>query len=162
MMILTAVRNITLAATALGLFATAELAAQQISDSVTEEMTESSESTDRAADAEMDASAATAEVTTVELNQTPGEFTTTHLDLAPGQYQFEITNDGVDHEVGFVIQRAEDQDGDVMETAIENSFSTAPIAPGTTESTGVVTLEPGEYVYSCPLNPTPHYTITVE
>ena len=34
-------------------------------------------------------------------------------------------------------------------------------------STGVtkdyeVTLEPGEYLYSCPLNPTPNYRIIVE
>ena len=106
--------------------------------------------------------AAEAEVTVVELTQTPGQFTTERLALAPGQYRFVVANDGVDHELGFVIQRAADKDGDVMATAVENSFATAPIADGETQSTGVVTLTPGEYVYSCPLNPTPHYTITVE
>ena len=106
--------------------------------------------------------AAEAEVTVVDLTQTPGQFTTESLTLAPGQYRFTVANDGVDHEVGFVIQRAADKDGDLMETAVENSFTTAPVATGESQSTGVVTLTPGEYVYSCPLNPTPHYTITVE
>ena len=105
---------------------------------------------------------AAAEVTTVDLTQTPGAFTTEHLDLAPGQYRFRVTNASVDHEVGFFIQRAADKNGAPGETAVENSFTEGPIAIGETSQTGVVTLAPGEYVYSCPLNPTPHYTITVK
>ena len=108
------------------------------------------------------AKSAAAEVTTVELTQVPGAFTTTSLELPAGQYQFAVANDGVDHEVGFVIQRAADKDGDLMKTAIPEAFVTAPVAAGHTQSTGVVTLTPGEYVYSCPLNPTPQYTITVK
>ena len=103
-----------------------------------------------------------AEVTTVDLTQTPGAFTTERLALAPGQYRFRVANQGVDHEVGFVIQRAADKDASPMETAVENSFTQSTIANGATSETGVVTLTPGEYVYSCPLNPTPHYTIVVE
>ena len=102
------------------------------------------------------------EVKVIDLTQTPGVFTTESLTLAPGKYRFVVANDGVDHEVGFVIQRAEDADGNVMETAVENSFTESTIADGKTASTGVVTLTPGEYVYSCPLNPPPHYTITVK
>jgi len=49
-----------------------------------------------------------------------------------------------------------------MATAIKSSFTTAAVAPGATQSSGVVNLTPGEYVYSCPLNPTPKYTITVK
>ena len=105
---------------------------------------------------------AAAEVTVVDLTQTPGAFTTEHLDLAPGQYRFRVTNASVDHEVGFFIQRAADKDGAPGETAVENSFTESAIATGETSQTGVVTLAPGEYVYSCPLNPTPHYTITVK
>ena len=116
--------------------------------------------TEKADDAAHDV--AEAEVTVVDLTQTPGQFTTESLTLAPGRYRFVVANDGVDHDLGFVIQRAEDKDGDLMATAVENSFTTAPIADGESQSTGVVTLTPGEYVYSCPLNPTPHYTITVE
>ena len=106
--------------------------------------------------------AAPAEVTVIDLTQRPGTFTTEHLDLAAGQYQFRVSNDGVGHDVGFVIQRAADKDGDLAATALPTSFVTAPVATGATESTGIVTLAPGEYVYSCPLNPTPHYTITVK
>ena len=102
------------------------------------------------------------EVTVVKLAQTPGEFTTKHLDLTAGQYTFEVTNEGVDHEVGFFIQKAADKDGAPGETAVENSFTERTIPQGESASTGVVTLTPGEYVYSCPLNPTPHYTITVK
>jgi len=102
------------------------------------------------------------EATVVELTQIPGEFTTEKLTLKPGSYRFKVANVGVGHDVGFVIQRAEDKDADVMKTALPNSFSTAPIPQGTVGETGVVELTPGEYVYSCPLNPTPHYLITVE
>ena len=109
-----------------------------------------------------EATMAKAEVTVVDLTQTPGAFTTERLELAPGQYRFRVANQGVDHEVGFVIQRAADREASPMETAVENSFTRSTIADGATSETGVVTLAPGEYVYSCPLNPTPHYTIVVE
>jgi len=49
-----------------------------------------------------------------------------------------------------------------MKTAVENSFAQNMISVGKSESTGVVDLTAGEYVYSCPLNPTPKYTITVK
>ena len=117
---------------------------------------------DKHATVDKHAMKAAAEVTVVDLAQTPGAFTTEHLDLAPGQYRFRVTNASVDHEVGFFIQRAADKDGAPGETAVENSFTESAIATGETSQTGVVTLAPGEYVYSCPLNPTPHYTITVK
>ena len=103
-----------------------------------------------------------ADVETVDLRQTPGAFATTSLTLPAGKYCFRVANDGVDHEVGFVIQRAADRDGDVMATALANSFTASTIPDGASSETGVVELTPGAYVYSCPLNPTPHYTITVE
>ena len=103
-----------------------------------------------------------AAVTVIQLSQTPGEFNVKGLTLSPGQYQFNVTNATVDHEVGFVIQKAADKDGDLMKTAIKSSFTSATVAPGATQSSGVVNLTPGEYVYSCPLNPTPKYTITVK
>ena len=109
-----------------------------------------------------DKAMAKSEVTVIELAQTPGEFTTKSLTLPAGQYQFSVTNRSVDHNVGFVIQKASDKDTSPMDTAVPNSFTTAAVAPGGTQSSGVVTLTPGEYVYSCPLNPTPHYTIMVK
>lgn len=101
-------------------------------------------------------------VTIIELAQTPGEFTTKELNLKPGQYQFKVKNQNVDKDLGFVIQKAADKDGDVMKTSVPNSFTTELIKKGEAQMTGVVTLEKGEYVYSCPLNPTPHYRIIVK
>ena len=102
------------------------------------------------------------DVTTIELVQTTGQFDTQRLDLKPGKYKFRVVNQGVEKDLGFVIQRAADKDGDVMKTAVPNSFTTAYVKNGTAEYTGVVELKKGEYVYSCPLNPTPHYTIRVK
>lgn len=101
-------------------------------------------------------------VTIIELIQTPGVFTTQDLDLKPGKYQFRIVNQNVDHELGFVIQKAEDAKKDVMKTAVPNSFASKTVKAGEVAYTGVVDLIQGEYVYSCPLNPTPHYTIKVK
>lgn len=102
------------------------------------------------------------DVTVIELTQTPGAFETTQLNLKPGKYQFKVVNKNVDHEVGFVIQKEEDKDGDVMKTGIKEAFAQNLIKTGDTQSTGIVELKAGEYVYSCPLNPTPKYTLNVE
>jgi len=104
----------------------------------------------------------TENVTIVELEQVPGAFETTALELAPGKYQFKVTNKSVAKDVGFVIQEAKDKDGDVMKTAVTNSFGESVVAEGQTTTTGIVELKAGEYVYSCPLNPTPKYTLTVK
>ena len=101
-------------------------------------------------------------VTVIDLSQTTSEFNIKGLQLKPGKYQFKVTNVDVNKELGFVIQKASDKDKDVMKTAVENSFTTALIKKGDTQLTGVVELKEGEYFYSCPLNPTPHYTISVK
>lgn len=102
------------------------------------------------------------DVTVIELTQVEGAFETEHLNLKPGKYQFRIVNKNVDKELGFLIQKAEDAQKDPMKSAVENSFSTSLIKKGGAEYTGVVDLTAGSYVYSCPLNPTPHYQITVK
>ena len=99
------------------------------------------------------------EVKTVKLTQTPGKFTTKKLKLAPGNYQFEIANEGVDHEVGFVLVpkgRYEATDH------IKAAYVTAPVANGTSSNTSVVSLTTGEYQYFCPLNPTDKYKLIVK
>jgi len=95
----------------------------------------------------------------VQLVQTPGEFATESLMLAPGDYQFEIVNDGVDHEVGFVLapKGKTDQMGHIKEAYVK-----APVKDGSSSMTNVVSLTPGEYVYFCPLNPTEQYPLTVK
>ncbi len=101
-------------------------------------------------------------VTVIEVTQTAGEISTQSLNLKPGKYQFRVVNKNVEKDLGFVIQKAEDKKGDVMKTAVPNSFTTALVKKGEVQYTGVVELKAGEYVYSCPLNPTPHYTLTVK
>ncbi|WP_258099238.1 cupredoxin domain-containing protein [Marinoscillum pacificum] len=97
----------------------------------------------------------------VKLEQVPGEFKTKELKLAAGRpYVFEVKNDGVDHEVGFVITpkgKEQDQNSHVTE-----SYLSKTIKNGEKAESGTVTLTKGEYVYFCPLNPTPSYTLIVE
>jgi len=102
------------------------------------------------------------DVVIIQLTQVDGEFETQNLDLKPGKYQFRVVNKDIDKEVGFLIQNAADADKDPMKTAVKNSFASEMIKKGEAQYTGVVELGAGEYVYSCPINPTPHYKITVK
>ena len=102
------------------------------------------------------------DVTIIELIQTEGQFESQELNLTAGKYQFRVVNKNVDKDLGFVIQKEEDKDADVMETAVPNSFTTASVKKGEVQYTGVVELKDGNYVYSCPLNPTPHYKLIVK
>lgn len=94
--------------------------------------------------------------TEIELVQTPGQFENRELKLKPGNYVFRITNKGVNHEVGFYLQ-----ENDEKGKAVTGSDA-GHVKSGETTKTGTVALAKGKYVYSCPLNPTPHYVITVE
>lgn len=91
----------------------------------------------------------------ITLAQRPGVYTTEGLTLAAGEYVFEIVNENVAKPVGFYLQAADD-------SQVENSGLSAVLKEGETGRTGTVTLTPGTYRYSCPLNPTPHYVITVK
>jgi hypothetical protein len=102
------------------------------------------------------------EPTVVKLVQTPGKFEGQQLKLKPGVYQFEVSNKGVDHEVAFFLQKEADKSNKEFSTALKNSGVVKMIKNGETQKTGAVELTKGTYVYSCPLNPTPHYTIVVE
>ncbi len=95
----------------------------------------------------------------VKLTQTPGAFATQSLALTPGDYQFEIVNDGVDHEVGFVLVPKGKYDA---ADHIKAAYVTAPVATGKSSMTNVVALEAGAYEYFCPLNPTDKYSLTVK
>lgn len=103
--------------------------------------------------------AAAQEAKTVKLSQTTGKFEETTLTLAPGDYVFEVSNDDVDHAVGFVLvpKGATEQ-----KDHIKAAYLKKTIEEGETSTSSVVTLTPGEYEYFCPLNPTPHYTLLVK
>ncbi len=96
-------------------------------------------------------------VTLIKLSQVPGEYETTELNLPPGKYIFEVTNKNVDKGLGFWLTPA-----DSPKSQIANSGLSKLVAKGEVARTGLVELGAGEYQYSCPLNPTPHYTITVK
>ena len=103
-------------------------------------------------------SSLSAQVQDVRLVQTTGEFQTEEITLAPGDYQFEIANEGVDHEVGFVLVPK----GKYEKTDhIENAYVTSLVANGKSSKSKVVSLAAGEYEYFCPLNPTPKYSLKV-
>ena len=96
----------------------------------------------------------------IKLEQTPGAFATTELTLEAGKsYVFDVKNAGVDHKVGFVIAPAGKTD---QKHHVQSAYLSKTIKNGESAQSGEVTLEKGEYVYFCPLNPTPEYKITVQ
>ena len=99
-----------------------------------------------------------AQVSQVNLEQTPGVFTQESLSLGEGDYQFNIANKGIDHEVGFVLVPKGKYD---EANHIKAAYVSAPVPTGKTSATGIVKLKAGEYEYFCPLNPTGKYSLTV-
>ncbi|SDG69104.1 hypothetical protein [Winogradskyella thalassocola] len=105
--------------------------------------------------------AMTTKATTVSLEQTKGVFTQTELTLTEGDYIFEIANNNVGLQVGFVLV-PKGKDASKPENHIKTAYVTKAVENNTKESSNVTTLAKGEYVYFCPLNHTPQYTLTVE
>jgi len=97
------------------------------------------------------------EVRIIELQQEPGVYTTTSLQLEPGKYIFKVTNKNVDKKLGFYLTTAGGE-----KTQVKDSGLAELVKLGENSESGVVTLEAGSYEYSCPLNPTPKYNITVK
>jgi hypothetical protein len=81
------------------------------------------------------------------------------LNLKAGTYIFEVTNTGVDHEVGFVIAPKGKTE---QENHITSAYVQKTIKDGESSTSQEVKLTKGEYVYFCPMNPTPLYTLVVE
>ena len=92
----------------------------------------------------------------ISLEQTAGEFTQKSLTLEAGTYVFEISNKNVGHAVGFVLAPKSNPDAH-----IQTAYVTKAVEDGKTESSKATSLAKGEYVYFCPLNPTPQYTLIV-
>ena len=99
-----------------------------------------------------------AQVEQISLEQTNGQFTQQNVSLSAGEYQFNISNADVAHEVGFVLVPKGQYDAS---NHIKEAYVTTPVATGKSSQTNVVNLEAGEYEYFCPLNPTPKYRLTV-
>ena len=99
----------------------------------------------------------------VRLVQEPGGFEPRNLELKPGRYIFMVTNQGVDHEVDFVLKmiRSAETADDPSERPVRNSRLSHRIGNGDTASTPIVDLKAGSYVYSSLLNPTPEFGLVV-
>ncbi len=95
----------------------------------------------------------------VALEQTKGEFTQKTITLSEGSYTFEISNNNVGHDVGFVITPKGKNDA---KNHIKEAYVTKPVENNSKSVTNLVTLKKGEYNYFCPLNPTPIYTLIVQ
>lgn len=98
-----------------------------------------------------------AKATVVSLEQTIGEFTQKEITLEEGDYIFEIANNNVGHQVGFVLAPKSNPDAH-----IKTAYVTKVVDNNSTETSNVTHLEKGEYVYFCPMNPTPQYTLIVK
>jgi plastocyanin len=98
------------------------------------------------------------DVETIKLGQVEGAFEVESVTVSEGSYQFNIANNGVDHEVGFVLVPKGKYGA---EHHIKSAYVSAPVKDGGNASTGIVVLEAGEYEYFCPMNPTPKYSLTV-
>ena len=97
----------------------------------------------------------------VSLEQTKGKFTEKSITLDEGSYIFEISNNNVGHQVGFVLV-PKGEDVSKPENHIKTAYVTKAVDNNTKGTSQVTVLKKGEYVYFCPLNPTPQYTLIVE
>ena len=100
-------------------------------------------------------------VKTVALEQTTGEFTQKGLTISEGTYIFEIANNAVGTDVGFVLIK-KGADASNPENHIKTAYVTSVVKDGETQTSSATTLAKGEYTYFCPLNKTPQYTLTVQ
>ena len=78
------------------------------------------------------------------------------IKLKPGKTIFRVTNKDVSYELGFWLRGAT-----LLSRVTLPSVSGGGLVTGKTQDY-VIDLEPGEYIYSCPLNPTPNYRLIVE
>lgn len=98
----------------------------------------------------------------IALEQTPGEFTQKNLTVKEGTYIFEISNNAVGHDVGFVLVE-KGKDISKPENHIQTAYVTEVVGTGKTQTSKPTKLTKGEYVYFCPMNPTAtDNTLTVE
>ncbi len=82
------------------------------------------------------------------------------LTLAPGSYVFRVTNSNVPYELGFWLREEDYNWKNPVHQLTKLSVSGGGLTTGATKDYEVE-LKPGEYLYSCPLNPTPDYRLIV-
>ena len=82
------------------------------------------------------------------------------ITLNPGDYVFRVENKSVPYDLGFWLREKSYNALNPLHRLTKISVSGGGLKPGTTKDYKV-TLEPGEYLYSCPLNTTPDYRLVV-
>jgi hypothetical protein len=82
------------------------------------------------------------------------------ITLKPGEYVFRVTNKNVPYELGFWLREKGYDFKNPLHKVTKISVSGAGLTTGKTQDYKV-TLKPGEYEYSCPLNTTPDYKLVV-
>ena len=82
------------------------------------------------------------------------------LKLKPGKYVFRVTNKNVPYVLGFWLRSYDYDWKNPLHKLTKTSVSGGGLSPGKTQSY-TVTLKPGKYLYSCPLNTTPDYSLEV-
>ena len=82
------------------------------------------------------------------------------LTLAPGRYIFRVTNLDVPYDLGFWLHEHDYNRLNPVHKVTKTSVSGGGLVTGATKDYEVE-LKPGEYIYSCPLNPTPDYRLVV-
>jgi len=82
------------------------------------------------------------------------------LVLKPGKYIFRVTNKNVPYELGFWLRDKDYDWRNPLHRLTKTSVSGGGMTMGKTQEYKV-TLKPGEYLYSCPLNTTPDYRLIV-
>ncbi len=83
------------------------------------------------------------------------------LMLAPGKYIFRVTNTNVPYELGFWLREHDYSLRNPLHMLTKLSVSGGNLHLGQTQDYEVE-LKEGEYLYSCPLNPTPDYRLVVK
>ena len=83
------------------------------------------------------------------------------LELSPGRYSFRVTNHSVPYDLGFWLRAIDYDKGNPWHRLNRLSVEFAGLKLGETRSI-VVHLKEGEYLYSCPNNPTPNYVLIVQ
>jgi hypothetical protein len=75
--------------------------------------------------------------------------------LKPGKYLFRVTNKNVPYPLGFYLR------GSGLGRLTLPKVAGGGLELGKTQDYEI-TLKEGNYVYSCPLNPTPNYKLAVK
>ncbi len=82
------------------------------------------------------------------------------IELKPGEYVFRVTNKNVPYELGFWFRSKDYNWKNPLHKLTKVSVSGGGLTTGKSQDYKI-DLKPGEYIFSCPLNPTPNYRVVV-